>query len=503
MSTAQRSHDEDNGAAFLCKQRPGWLADKATGRAFSVLLALFLCGGCCTGRVRFELGKRVPPKPYGATKMNASSLVGTVRFLPFLVVHGEWKPLGARFPRTIGFLIELPIAVTTDTLMFHRDFTRRRAYETDMVFWEQFLAEADEPLSRGADAGQHWSRYVDHYLYRQELAQIPFSESKLNELIRHRIRLRDLAANRALSHEHARHIFELASSAEGGRWPNTQNRLSTRLAIALNPSTSPELLTELAESGDKLLAWHVAANPSLPLSSIEKLCAGMNDNTNLANALARNPSSPRPVLEQAMTRCVPLDLLLNPALPVDMANSLFADPRLCSRLVDKWEAPERNLMLLVAFLQASSREDRGYTVRRCAQHRNAGPELIRTAWRTGFLEPRLVTGLDATPSDVLHEIAESLDLAAAEYNWFLAYRLARHTNTTPEACAMARRKMVDGLAELTTRANQLKATAPAEYEERRYVREAVIGCYESVIRDLDTRLSAAGDARGQEQSAGE
>ena len=348
-----------------------------------------------------------PPPPYWATTRDGMFVL----MAPWAAVADEGSFLDGGAALVLGavLLLDLPLAVCTDTACLPWDTYRYMRHRRHVRFWRAFFTDA-QPLPSADALRKHSTKYTIPLVHEQ-LEDTAVTLEQLSLLLEAGVNLPDIATHKDMPPQVAERLCELALNHEldEARWigrglatnPRTPGHVLARLArgtgtpatfiaIAKNPATPPDALMYLHTRAGQYHDRYLAANPNASVELLLSLAEA--EATGPWHSLARNPSTPTAALAKLAER----------------GNSVVLEG-ICS-------------------------------------HPNATPAVLRTVYGRKLHQQTALAANHRTPPDVLQNIADNIPCDLDLYE--VADLLVKNPNSPPGAFVPLRRKVAKRIEQL-------------------------------------------------------
>lgn len=367
--------------------------------------ACIFCTGCASMH-RFSdqiIDKAKPLPPYWATTFDAAVIVHA----PAAAAKGTDMIFNGPAAAMFGgmALLDLPLALVTDTVCLPYDGYQYLRYDGDVAFWNAFLSGTNDASVRACR--QHLTRYTGPMI-RKRLPGAKLTESQLTTLLDIRCLHYGLAQCGNLSEAQAMRLWTEAQDSA------SMDDYCVKRNLALNARVPPNVALRLSEDADRGLVWAVAGNPQLPSRRILEL--SKSDQSELLQALAGNPSTPedtlRAMIASATTftdgharHMVRRAVAGNPKSSSELLIELSKDPSMVETLIGNPATPPEAFRNILEEGVLNGTKHEAITMVRAMLHPHCPVSAVRAAYSTGKIQSRLFLGVTNAPSDILHAMA--------------------------------------------------------------------------------------------------
>ncbi len=347
------------------------------------------------------IDKAKPLPPYWATTFDAALIVHA----PAAALKGNDMIFNGSAACMFGgmALLDLPLAVFTDTLCLPYDGYHYSRYDKDVAFWDVFFAGTNASSSQAYN--RHLTRYTGPWV-RKRLPAAPLTEHQVTSLMDIRYLYYALAQRPDLTEAEA---MRLLTEAQGA--PQSLDAYCIKRNLAMNGHAPSIVVLKLSEDADRGLVWAAAANPQLPLSRIIQLSS--SSQAELLRELAHNSSASGEVFRELVASASKFTdphakytireaVAANPNTPADLLMELSNDHAMLKTLIRNPSTPAAALKNIV---EGGVLKDDPLLLVRTLNHPNCPVDSIRIVNQKGALPLRLFLGVTNAPPDVLHAMA--------------------------------------------------------------------------------------------------
>gem|GEM_PF-6176445 len=293
-------------------------------------------------------------------------------------------------------LIDIPLAVVTDTLCLPYDGYQYLRYEGDIAYWNDFFA-ATNNLSQRA-CRWHLTKYTQP-LVEKRLAGVKLSENQLYTLMDIR-KFHSALAKRA----------DLTQATADRLLTESGDVYAVKYYLALNSRAPSNIVLRLSTDSNRGIVWIAARNPQLPLSRMSELAS--SSQLELLREIASNPAvsaeiqralllfaskSPDPYTKYAIRKALAANCRTEVSILIELSN----DVSLFEALIRNQATPTDALRNIIGQQMRSGSDKGSHWLSEALHHRNCSAELIREVYKQPDLSPWYALTASNTPPDVI------------------------------------------------------------------------------------------------------